>query len=108
MHTVKIKAMSINIAFQGRRFKTKAYKDYETEVLWLLPKLKINPEKSLGLTMEVGLSSKNADLSNSLKAFEDILQKKYEFNDRNIDVIHMQKRLVGKGEEYISFDLYEI
>ena len=41
---VEIKPLSVNAAWQGRRFKTEAYKKYEKEVLSALPEL-VLPEK---------------------------------------------------------------
>ena len=36
---IEIKPLSINKCFQGRRFKTNDYKNYEKELLLKLPKL---------------------------------------------------------------------
>jgi hypothetical protein len=36
---LKISALSVNQAWQGRRFKTKKYKDYEEHLLLILPNL---------------------------------------------------------------------
>ena len=38
---VKIKPLSINECFKGRRFKTDKYKRYERELLLILPALKV-------------------------------------------------------------------
>jgi len=53
------------------------------------------------------VSNKGFDLDNSLKPFIDILQKKYGFNDNRIYSITAMKRIVPKGEEFISFDIFE-
>jgi Holliday junction resolvase RusA-like endonuclease len=78
-----MKPMSVNNAWMGRRFKTKEYDLYEKSVMFLLPKLEI-PEGKLQIDFEFGFSNKLADLDNTLKPFIDILQKKYNFNDRDI------------------------
>jgi len=104
MHKIKTKAISVNECWQGRRFKTKLYKDYEEALGYLLPKIEV-PEGELELKINVGLSNIQSDLDNCVKPFQDILQKKYGFNDRWIKRLIMEKEKVGKGEEYIEFSL---
>ena len=104
---IKVKPLSVNDCWRGRRFKTQEYKAYEKEMHYLLPKMKV-PKKYLGLEITVGLSSKSSDLDNIIKPFIDILQKKYEFNDKEIYRIIMDKEIVKKGEEYIEFNIYQI
>lgn len=99
---IKIKALSINKCFQGKRFKTPAYKVYEQELWYLLPNKNI-PQGKLQLDIKVGLSSKNADLDNVCKPMIDIFQKKYLFNDKQIYKLNLEKEDVQKGEEYIDF-----
>ena len=98
---IEIKAMSVNEAFQGRRFKTQKYKSYENELLWLLKPLEV-PEGDLSLKIVVGLR-KNADIDNIAKPFIDILQKKYGFNDSQIMELHI-KKICGEGS-FIDFTL---
>lgn len=102
MHRISIKPLSINQAFQGRRFKNSLYKAYERDVLCQLKPLKM-PKPPLSVYYEFGLSSKNADLDNHIKCFQDILQKRYGFNDKNIYHMIAFKTDVAKGEEYIEF-----
>ena len=104
MNKVKVKPLSINKCFQGKRYKTIDYRVYCQEVYYLLPNIKI-PKGKLKLNIEAGLSSKNADIDNIAKPFIDILQKKYEFNDRNIYKLEMEKKDVKKGKEYIKFKI---
>jgi len=80
---INIKALSVNKVWCGRRFKTKDYKDYEREAFYLLSDTIIISKGNLELKLEVGLSSKLADIDNIAKPFIDILQKKYNFNDKN-------------------------
>lgn len=108
MNYLKIKPLSTNQAWQGRRFKTNNYKDYEEELLYILPRLNIPKDTQLSLTIEAGFSSNSSDLSNILKQFEDIICKKYGLNDKWNYQIHMYKKLVAKGEDYIAFDLSPI
>ena len=107
MITQKIKPLSINACWRGRRFKTPEYKSYEKELLYTLPQLTVPKNTPLRLKLEVGFSNNGSDLSNTLKAFEDILQKKYGFNDKWIYEINMIKKITEKGSEYISFSITE-
>lgn len=52
--------------------------------------------------LEVGFSSPLADLSNSVKAIEDIIAEYFEFNDKMVIDTILRKYLVPKGEEYIK------
>tara|TARA_R110000850_G_scaffold269167_3_gene401036 strand:- start:3855 stop:4184 length:330 start_codon:yes stop_codon:yes gene_type:complete len=106
MHRVKIKPLSVNGAWQGKRFKTPAYKQYEKDMMSLLPKTKM-PEGKFNLYIQFGLSSKNADVDNPVKCFVDCLQKKYGFNDRNIYGMVIEKVDVKKGDEFICFETNE-
>tara|TARA_R110002096_G_C14451762_1_gene711625 strand:- start:536 stop:856 length:321 start_codon:yes stop_codon:yes gene_type:complete len=103
---VQIKALSVNEAWKGRRFKTDKYKKYEKDMLLILPKMVIPPGK-LELVVTFGLSSKLADTDNFLKQFIDCLQKRYNFNDRDIFRIIAEKVIVKKGAEYIDFIINE-
>lgn len=103
---IDIKPLSVNQAWQGKRFKTPKYKQYEADVLALLPAFKV-PDGELEMHIQVGFSNKQSDLDNVVKPFVDILQKKYGFNDSRIYQLSLYKRIVPKGQEYISFDLFE-
>lgn len=101
---IKIKPLSVNKAWQGRRFKTQDYKNYELELLSKLPKLEL-PKEPYFLKIKVGFSSKAADLDNVLKPFLDVLQKRYNFNDKEIYKIEIEKEIIKKGNEFISFEI---
>jgi len=104
MYLLKIKPLSVNKVWQGRRFKTEDYETYEEELFYILKPLKI-PDGKLKLTIVFGFSNKASDVDNCLKPFIDILQKKYNFNDKYIYKIDVEKKDVKKGMEYISFEL---
>ena len=99
---IKVKPLSVNQCWAGRRFKTPKYKSYEKEVLLSLKKLSI-PDGKLEIIITFGLSSKLADYDNPLTAFQVILCKKYKFDDRRIYRGIIQKVDVKKGEEFIEF-----
>lgn len=107
MITLWVKPMTVNRAWQGRRFKSKEYESYEMIVLFNLPKITV-PAGKLKAKYIFGLSSKSADLDNCVKPFTDILQKKYGFNDKLIYEMEIKKEDVKKGQEFIKFELEKI
>ena len=104
MQTINIKPLSVNKAWQGRRYKTKDYKSYEKEALLKLPAIDL-PKGKLSIYLEFGVSNSGFDWDNGIKPFQDILQKKYGFNDSRVVNAVVLKRMVDKGSEYISFNL---
>ena len=104
---IRIKPLSVNAAWQGKRFKTVDYKAYEFNLLKMLPNEFITPKGKLELNIKVGFSSPLSDVDNMLKPFIDILQKKYNFDDKNIFKIVIEKELVSKYREYIDWKLKE-
>ena len=109
MHKIQIKPLSVNQAHRtvrGRILKSSAYRQYEKDLMMMLPSKKI-PEGKIQLYLEAGLSSKLADIDNIAKPTIDILQKKYDFNDRMIYRLLLEKEIVKKGDEYISFRISE-
>lgn len=104
MKTIKIKPLSANKAWQGRRFKTKDYQAFEEEMLYSLPKMTV-PKGRLLLRLEFGFSNKASDIDNPTKMTIDCLSKKYQFDDKMIYLLEVAKEIVPKNEEYISFEL---
>jgi Holliday junction resolvase RusA-like endonuclease len=102
---IQIKPLSVNKCWQGRRFKTRDYLTYEKEVLLKLKKDKMPESKPYKLYLVAGLSNSNADLDNICKPILDLLQKKYNFNDRDVSEIHMKKNKVEKGKEYVYIQI---
>lgn len=105
MNKIIIKPLSINEAFKGRRFKTKDYQSYEKSVLLLLPKRIELPKPPYAVYFEFGFSNKASDWDNPVKPFQDCLQKKYGFNDKDIYEANVKKVIVPKGKEYIKFEI---
>lgn len=103
---LKIKPLSVNEAWQGRRFSTKKKKLYEEAVCLLLPST-INKFDRYTIYIEFGFSRKRSDLDNPVKPFLDCLTKKYNINDSLIYEIVLRKSIVPKGKEYVYFDLRE-
>lgn len=95
----QIKPLSVNTCWQGKRFKTPAYKRYEQELMLSLPKRDI-PRPPYSIYFEFGLSSSLSDWDNPVKPLQDILQKKYKFNDKDIIYAQVRKYKVDKGNEF--------
>lgn len=89
--TIEEKALSVNKCWQGKRYKTTEYKEYESKLLTLMPKKKVDAEAMLCIEIFFGYKNKLADIDNGLKPLLDILQKKYGFNDRNIFELNVRK-----------------
>lgn len=102
------KPLSVNEAWQGKRFKTPAYKVYEKTILLTMPKGKIDVEQMLRIEFFFGFSNKASDLDNPVKLLLDIAQKKYGFNDKNVFELNVRKCIVKKGEEFIQMGIYPL
>ena len=106
--TLNVKPLSVNQCWQGRRFKTKAYKQYEKAMMLILPNVQYEFKDKIGITIEFGFSNSTSDIDNPLKPVLDILQKKYGFNDRSIYELIVKKSLTKKKEEFIKINIYEM
>lgn len=104
MVKIKVKPLSVNRCWQGRRYKTEDYKNYELEVFYQLPSIQVPKEGKLRLELNFGLSVAS-DIDNPTKPILDILQKKYDFNDNRIYELFIKKEAVKKGEEYVAFNI---
>ena len=102
MVKLNVKPLSVNQAYKGRKFKTDKLKSYTTLVKCSLPPYKM-PKAPFKVYYVFGFSSKLSDIDNCIKNFQDILQVRYCFDDRDIYEMHVKKRIVPKGEEFIKF-----
>lgn len=103
-YQLQIKPLSVNESYKGRRFKTGKLKAYAVELMHALPEI-VLPEPPFFISYEFGFSSANSDVDNPIKAFQDILQKRYKFNDSQVFKIQAEKVHVKKGDEYIKFKI---
>jgi Holliday junction resolvase RusA-like endonuclease len=101
---IDIKPLSVNECWQGKRFKTKKYKAYELELLYRLKNLTI-PKPPYEIHITFGMSNVLSDWDNPVKPFQDILQKRYGFNDKNIFKAIIIKEKVQKDSEFIDFEI---
>jgi len=105
---INIKPLSVNRAWQGKKFKTPAYTAYQRNVLLMLPNDLIIPESPLSVTLLLGFSSTLSDLDNPVKMILDILQKKYNFDDKDIFHLSISKSIVPKGCEFFQFSISNV
>ncbi|MFY0655048.1 MAG: RusA family crossover junction endodeoxyribonuclease [Cyclobacteriaceae bacterium] len=103
---IKVKALTVNSCWKGKRYKTDEYKNYERLLLFeLLPYIPVPVNCELRVKIIVGFSNRGSDLDNIVKPFLDILQKKYKFNDNRIYKLTIIKEIVKKGNEFIDFNI---
>ena len=100
---IPIKPLSVNKCWQGRRFKTPEYNRYIKEVNLLLPTIMEIPEGDIEISFIFYVSNRLADWDNPIKPLQDIIAKKYGFNDAKIFKGSGEKVLVSKGEERVEF-----
>ena len=102
--SVDVKPLSVNKAWQGRRFKTDDYLSYENEVYFLLP----NGEHVAGM-VEIWYTfylknHKATDTSNLIKLLEDIMVKKGLIeDDRYVYSFHAKK--IPSGTHKIEIEI---
>lgn len=104
---LSIKPMSVNQAWQGRRYKSKQYIKYAQDINMLLRPMEV-PEGYLEIYLKFGFSNKASDFDNPVKPFVDCLQAKYGFNDKMIKRAVIEVEHVMKGEEFIEFEIKEL
>jgi Holliday junction resolvase RusA-like endonuclease len=102
------KPLSVNEAWQGKRFKTQAYKDYEKSILIQMPKKSIDKKAMLRIDFFFGFSNVASDLDNPVKLLLDICQKKYGFDDRQVFEMNIRKCIVKKGKEFIEMGIFQL
>ena len=96
---VKIAPMSINVAFQGRRFKTKAAKDYDRAMNLLLPKSVCHGDY-YSVRYDFYLKNwKMIDYDNLIKQTQDCLVRKGIISDdRKIVQAHINKHPASENK----------
>lgn len=106
-YKINLKPMSVNGAWKGRRFKSEEYKAYEKSALSILPNIEL-PLPPYRINLVFGVSNKASDWDNPVKPIQDILQKRYGFNDKDIYEAFVKKVIVSKRMEYFSFEIIHI
>lgn len=104
---IPIKPLTVNKAWQGRRFKTKDYKQYERDIKRVLKRGRLYTGRlSVGIRFFIRRYTVS-DVDNFLKPLLDILTKlDYWVDDRQIKKITIEK--FKSKEEYIEVEINEI
>ena len=105
MNRINIKPLSVNKAWKGERYKTDEYKAYQSKLLWTLPNNVVIPNPPFEIYFKFGFSSASSDWDNPVKPLQDILSKKYNFNDKLIKRAVVETEKVKKGNEYFEFEI---
>lgn len=108
MQLIQIKPLSVNLAWQGKRFKTQKYKDWIEDAIIQLKAITPPNTKRLKLIVNFGVSNSAADIDNPLKPLLDLIQRKYQINDNRFYKLEVTKEITKKGSEYIKFTIEEI
>ena len=109
MYQIDIQPLSVNRAFQGRRYKTPEYNQYSIVINAFLARLqlpRIPDGQPFYLYLEFGIS-KLQDASNGIKLFEDVLCSHMGINDRNVMALFVRKVVTKKKDCYIRFNIFE-
>jgi len=104
---VNIKPMTVNKAWQGRRFKTPEYNGYTSHILWALKKHKFRFKGEIEVEYRFYLKHyKTTDVGNLEKPLSDIIVKSGIIeDDRFIKKITLEK---FKGSDYIEIIIKQI
>lgn len=120
MYHIDVKPLSSNAsnlhyyckkAGKIKRVKTPEYKEFEFRVRHALSKLElpmINKGEKIRINFEFGVATNASDWDNPIKPFQDVLSKYLDFNDNIIKGGTVEKEVVGKGNEYIKFEITKI
>jgi Holliday junction resolvase RusA-like endonuclease len=104
---IPIKPLSVNKAWQGRRFKSKDYKKYETDVCLLLPIANKTVDTACEVVYRFYLKNhKMTDADNLIKPLQDIIVKLgYIKDDRLIWKYTIMKFPCTNGQECIQVEI---
>lgn len=106
---LNVKPLSANKMFYRNKNKTAEYRSFQEEVRDEMMGVEWQHEdKPVKFIIKVGLSSKLADLDNTLKPLLDTFQSIYpDFNDKMVYRLEAEKELVEKGKEYLHVQVLQ-
>ena len=105
---LNLKPLSANRMFYRNKNKTVEYRQFQEDVR----DLSMGKDWPFGtdpvqFEVNVGLSSKAADLDNCIKPILDTYQNIYDdFNDNKVYKIVLRKEIVEKGKEYVDIKIH--
>lgn len=110
MNEIRVKPLSINDAWQGRRFKTPKYKRFAEEVgirLLKHKKPKLGDSK-LCIHYRFHISNMRSDVDNFIKAFQDVLFTWLGIDDSRIVRLTAEKIKCAKHKEKIEWTIEQV
>ena len=109
MFELPLKAVSVNEAYKGRRFKTEKHKLFRDKVDILLRTFdlpELAPKKEFFLVYTF-YTSTNSDVDNLIKITQDAICTCIGVDDRYLGGLYARKVKVKKGQERIKFDIFQ-
>lgn len=103
---IPIKPLSVNQVWQGRRFKTKAYKQFEQDCGWFIKMPMIKGEVEIDYKFYIKHFS-TSDIDNFIKPFQDILVKNGAIEDDS-KIIRITAEKIKSNEERIEVEINKI
>lgn len=104
---INVPPLSVNKVWQGRRFKTKLYKDWEKDALKSMPKREMIMGDILVRLFFYMRYPKKADIDNPIKMALDLLTKRgWIEDDRKIFVLNVYK--IKSKEEKIKVEIFQL
>lgn len=103
---VYIKPLSVNDAWKGKRVRSDEYNEYEQMLMdSQLPDIELPESPPYCIHFKFGFSSEASDWDNPIKPLQDILAKRYGFNDKLIKRGIVDIEDVKKGYEFIEYKI---
>lgn len=104
-----VKPLSTNDMWMGRKRRSFEYQKFRRQMFKALKEYSNlhSIKGNMVLIAEVGLSSAAADLSNTVKAMEDVLMEYFKLDDKHTVDIHLRKFLVYRGDEFIKVKIHK-
>lgn len=113
---VDLKPLSSNKAWQGKRFKTRDYHDFERDLLWLLPKNIAPITGRVELRFRFHMKNhKLSDWDNPIKSLQDVLVKSGIITDDRNVYAGMAQKVPGDRDwfevmviPYVERNIFEV
>ena len=106
---INIAPLSVNKAWQGRRYRSKEYKDWSAEVLWLIRKQNLTTIKgAVKIKIEWGYKfAKRTDIDNPIKVLLDALTESHVIDD-DVNIRQMEIKKTKSVEPYIKVEINKL
>ena len=104
---MKIKPISTNSIWIGKRWKSKAAKEFERNIALLLATQCRDtslPDGELTVRLRIG-TTRRFDVDNSLKLLLDCLARHFGIDDRRFSALAVVRVPVKRGAEFITFHI---